>query len=210
MACCRCNRTGRCRNCSCVKMGRQCLGCLPQRLGNCINTVQTQPPQSAPVTSQDPLLHPNSSNGSAADLSPTSTPVISVPETPHTPSTPVSPCSGSQPSTIAAETPHSLPTPSSTFSRLSPLTRVTETPPSQITSHPAPLELPPFTPASEPNFYWGSHNATIFMDSLNAVYSEVVHWTPNYFKVPYGNVGKSFVSELASPLLVVPPWNQLP
>ncbi len=34
MTCCRCNKTGRCRNCSCVKTGSQCLSC---RLGQCSN-----------------------------------------------------------------------------------------------------------------------------------------------------------------------------
>ena len=37
MSCCKCNRSGRCRNCSCVKSGRICQGCLPQRLGHCTN-----------------------------------------------------------------------------------------------------------------------------------------------------------------------------
>ncbi len=32
---------------------------------------------------------------------------------------------------------------------------------------------------------------------LNTTYSEVVHWRPNYFKVPQGNVGTSFVCEIA-------------
>ena len=45
---CRCNRSGRCRNCSCAKGGRTCQGCLPKRLGNCTNTIQPQLPASAP------------------------------------------------------------------------------------------------------------------------------------------------------------------
>ena len=35
--CCRCNRGGRCRNCSCRKNGSQCSSCLPGRLGRCVN-----------------------------------------------------------------------------------------------------------------------------------------------------------------------------
>ena len=35
--CCRCNRGGRCRNCSCRKNGSQCSSCLPGRLGRCEN-----------------------------------------------------------------------------------------------------------------------------------------------------------------------------
>ena len=43
--------------------------------------------------------------------------------------------------------------------------------------------------------FWCTHQKEGLGTRL--IYSEVVHWTPNYFKVPYGNVGKSFVSELA-------------
>ena len=37
MTCCRCNRTGRCRGCSCVKAGSLCQNCLPSRRGQCTN-----------------------------------------------------------------------------------------------------------------------------------------------------------------------------
>ena len=46
MSCCKCNRSGRCRNCSCVKGGKICQGCLPQRLGHCANV--TPPLQRLP------------------------------------------------------------------------------------------------------------------------------------------------------------------
>ena len=56
MTCCRCNRSGRCRNCSCVKNGTLCQDCLPQRLGNCTNASvpkcnQEQQPPIAEQTS---------------------------------------------------------------------------------------------------------------------------------------------------------------
>ncbi len=35
MTCCRCNRGGSCKNCSCSKEGRSCDNCLPSRLGKC-------------------------------------------------------------------------------------------------------------------------------------------------------------------------------
>ena len=63
MTCCRCNRTGRCRNCACAKSGKPCQNCLPQRLGNCANTVQTQPSISA-VT--DLIMKPSSSTQNSA------------------------------------------------------------------------------------------------------------------------------------------------
>ena len=37
MVCCRCNRSGRCKNCQCVKRGTACVDCLPSRQGSCSN-----------------------------------------------------------------------------------------------------------------------------------------------------------------------------
>ena len=34
MPCCRCNRMGSCKGCTCVKAGRNCL---PSKLGSCVN-----------------------------------------------------------------------------------------------------------------------------------------------------------------------------
>ena len=48
--CCRCNGSnGRCIKCICVRSGKRCRGCLPQRLGICTNTGQTQSMSDAPV-----------------------------------------------------------------------------------------------------------------------------------------------------------------
>ena len=47
MTCCRCNRTGHCQNCSCIKRGQSCQSCLTQRMGNCVNEVQTRSSTSA-------------------------------------------------------------------------------------------------------------------------------------------------------------------
>ena len=38
MVCCRCNRRGLCKGCSCVKDGRPCIDCLPCREDNCHNS----------------------------------------------------------------------------------------------------------------------------------------------------------------------------
>ena len=51
MTCCKCNRTGRCRSCSCVKRGFPCQGCQPMRLGNCENAN----PSQTPSTSEEPV-----------------------------------------------------------------------------------------------------------------------------------------------------------
>ena len=45
-SCCRCNKSGKCRNCACVKANRCCTNCLPGRLGHCGNA-----PATAPLTS---------------------------------------------------------------------------------------------------------------------------------------------------------------
>ena len=41
--CCSCNSSGRCKNCSCVKAGRNCSTCLLSRLGRCANTTVQEP-----------------------------------------------------------------------------------------------------------------------------------------------------------------------
>ena len=58
-------------------------------------------------------------------------------------------------------------------------------------------ELPPHVNMAEPAFSWGLLSSEEFTQSLNSAYSEAIHWKPNYFKIPYGNVGKAFTSELA-------------
>ena len=42
MSCCRCNRTGICKGCACVKAGIPCTNCLPNRLGSCENCSSTR------------------------------------------------------------------------------------------------------------------------------------------------------------------------
>ena len=48
---CRCNRTGQCRSCACVKVGKQCTNCLPGRLGKCFNALTANPTVSGPSSS---------------------------------------------------------------------------------------------------------------------------------------------------------------
>ena len=50
---------------------------------------------------------------------------------------------------------------------------------------------------AEPIFVWGSVDTDSFIKSLRSAYAEAVHWRRNCFKVPSGNIGNSFVSELA-------------
>ena len=56
--CCRCNATGRCGNCACVKAKRKCDCCLPSRLGQCRNTETDRTSSSSPNSSSisSPLI----------------------------------------------------------------------------------------------------------------------------------------------------------
>ncbi len=57
-------------------------------------------------------------------------------------------------------------------------------------------ELPQFITPADPVFSWGEYDCSTFVNSLNAAFNEAVHWRTNLFKVPHGNAGKSFVTEL--------------
>jgi len=77
MVCCRCNRSGYCRGCACVKAKRTCDNCLPGKLGHCANkstinghsniTVGEPPPRD-PCPAIDPangnFTHPKSDSNS--------------------------------------------------------------------------------------------------------------------------------------------------
>ena len=57
--------------------------------------------------------------------------------------------------------------------------------------------LPPPQPMSNSSFVWGSLDGASFAHSVDAAYSEVIHWKQNTFTIPYGKVGKRFVLELS-------------
>ena len=56
--------------------------------------------------------------------------------------------------------------------------------------------LQQYVPAHLLSFMWKSISAPDFFHSLGDIYTEVVHWRCNCFPVPYGKVGKEFVSKL--------------
>ena len=65
-ACCRCNHTGSCKRCVCVKAGRPCASCLPVRLERCRNLPSPLPsipsmpalPAAAGISRPRPNIHP--------------------------------------------------------------------------------------------------------------------------------------------------------
>ena len=61
--CCSCGNRGRCHNCSCVKNGRPCSNCQPNRLGRCENQEKHlkngHTSQVPPHEGQDPRCAPS-------------------------------------------------------------------------------------------------------------------------------------------------------
>ena len=49
--CCRCNSSGRCVSCICVRKGTPCVNCLPLRRGRCQNAGSHSP---SPAIAPDP------------------------------------------------------------------------------------------------------------------------------------------------------------
>ena len=56
---------------------------------------------------------------------------------------------------------------------------------------------PKFVPVSHLTFHWGNHDGKSFLSIVKDAYLKMIKWRRNLFCVPSGNVGKSFVSELA-------------
>ena len=54
--CCRCNGSGLCKNCSCVKTGKACIDCLPIKKQHCSNSCRQQSVTSPPQPSF-PTVH---------------------------------------------------------------------------------------------------------------------------------------------------------
>ena len=140
MACCKCNRSGSCKGCACVKGNKFCDNCLPRKLGNCSN----RPP--ATISAANPSREP---------------------------------------------TEPTAPEPPSRFSVLD------HPPPTTSNHHHHHPPLPEYAPMSTPMFTWGNLSGPAFSSSLDAIYTEVVHWRRNCFTVPFGKVGKDFVRELS-------------
>ena len=175
--CCRCNASGRCKNCYCKKANKVCSNCQPLRLGNCRNT------PTALATGTDIPAPPGPPAGAQANqalAASTDSPRLTDGDisTPFGISTPADSLSDD---TANASLVHPVPTAQPT------------TPQQEDSS----LQLPPFTPANDPVFTWGTYSAPDFMHSLEATYSEVVHWRRNCFTVPLGKAGKEFVDELS-------------
>ena len=87
-ACCKCNRSGYCRNCKCSKEGHPCSDCLPSRLHNCHNTKRLSDTSSTAASS---LTIQDSSSNVTSDSSSSKT----TKDTTQALSQEVSPCPSS-------------------------------------------------------------------------------------------------------------------
>ena len=183
MACCRCNKTGSCKACACVKAGKSCTNCLPSKLGNCVNqsTVSGRT-TSVPLPSISTIPAPPAAQaGAQANQAPaasTDSPSLTDGDI-STPAVSMTPADISTP--LGISTPADSPSDDTANAQQEDLS----------------LQLPPFTPANDPVFTWGTFNAPDFTHSLEATYSEVVHWRRNRFTVPLSKAGKEFVDELS-------------
>ena len=167
VVCCRCNASGRCKNCSCRKAGRECLNCLPRQRGHCENSSPLASCAHGPTTTDTSLNEPDYSNPQHSPMNPRGdmnmvdqTMVTSIPETQET----------------------RMPSQSETHLDLE----------QDIEDLPTftPVPEPDFR-------WGEVKEGRSFACALNRVYDEIVQWKRNLFKVPSGNAGKAFVRELS-------------
>ena len=201
--CCRCNGSGRCKNCVCVEAGRTCSNCLPTRRGRCRNTSSFLNSGGGPEGEgfgggNEEGLGGGGGGGERRGLGEASQTVrcsrmarrrmyrvssaalfrlLVLPLL----STVLRWCLGLLPYLV-----HQAPF---TFLHSFHLLELL---------HPFP-ELPPSSVMAQAHFTWGPSEVSSeqFVQTVNAAYSEIVHWRRNVFSVPSGKAGKAFVSELA-------------
>ena len=64
--CCRCNASGRCRNCSCKKSAHNCVNCLPYCQGHCENA-PADPPDDDSQSDNSSFIPPMEAEGQISD-----------------------------------------------------------------------------------------------------------------------------------------------
>lgn len=172
VACCRCNKTGRCGNCACVRAGKNCQDCLPSRLGLCRDTLAGKSTTTTKTI--------NSSQ--AVTVSTAATPTTSTSEAVSLTATTITLSPSQAVSATASITTAAIPT------YQLPATSSNQTT-HQLMGH----QLT----SDNLKFVWGTTDAITLTRQLSGAYREVVQWKRNIFKIPQGNAGKAFVSELA-------------
>ena len=185
--CCRCNRTGLCKGCACVKADRVCSDCLPKRLGHCENPVLDQRSKLSNCPELDVGAdHDKSISDSECPLQ------LDPDSASHSHSSSV--LFSEQPLPLRSTI--SLPAVSWDDLSASEFSDVNQSHSGSFNS--AELLLPSYSTVSPPAFTWGELDACEFSDALNKAYTTTVHWRANCFIPPNNRVGKRFVSELAN------------
>lgn len=200
VVCCKCNRSGHCRNCACVKAGRLCQGCLPGRLKHCSNSSIEPLTSTQATTTQLPFSFSSSFQPAGSSnidqsaclgvLSRTLPSGVSdySPNPISTDSSPSHTITSSQADGVQLQPPVNSMTDNSLSITPSDSLSSSQTPPA--VSWP----LPPLEKAS---FVWGSMDGHTFKSKICEAYEEVIHWIPNLFIPPFGASGTKFVQELA-------------
>ena len=67
-----------------------------------------------------------------------------------------------------------------------------------VTTNPSEAFLPPFSPLPlNPVFSWGDVDGGTFCNHIDEAYQTIVQWRRNIFELPYGEIGKDFISEMS-------------
>ena len=157
--CCRCNKTGLCRGCACVKAGRKCINGPSSMV-----PPQPPPPPPTPAVTARKCRHADTDLTALATNSP-------FPSTCSVPSIPmVSNCAlTNAPGTPIVQLGASNSCPPS----LEKNSRVSSVATSPSTSMP---DIPAYHAAADITFSWGDLDPASFCQSLKEAYAEVVHW----------------------------------
>ena len=167
--CCRCNGSGHCMSCFCVKSDRPCVDCLPSRKGYCCNIALA--PVSISVVDDEPCT---SSHPSIDTLVITNR--DNVVDSQDALNIFTAESGGANASAIMDGGVNEINT--------------------AITSMDVTQTLPLFKSVSRMSSSWGDVSENEFTKAIDSAYAQVVHWRPNLFKVPSGACGKQFVAEL--------------
>ena len=201
--CCRCNGSGRCRTCKCVREGRTCVSCTPGRNRRCENVgnpaledvtqphpriPEAVPPALAIAEDHDPERDAGERcDGEAMDAARLNT-FESLPSN----------------RTADAELPfESLPSNRTADAELAISTTPQPSNPADQRPLPGasspdshnPLPSPEQIPTS--NFQWGEYDGPSLGHVIESAYTEAVHWQRNIFMIPSGKAGKDYVKEQA-------------
>ena len=166
--CCRCNGSGRCVNCTCVKSGLACSNCLPLRKGNCANLAdrttlrQTAGPDQLPIP---PLLHPALAASQTTSCTDEAT-IHGIPVSDN--HIPLQESMTSSRNSFVASS----------------LAGDAEHLPSSVTPG-GTGALPPCAPLSSTPFHWGEVPGHVFCEDIASVYEEQVLWRKNIFSPPH-------------------------